>query len=185
MNQKFLEAYRNLENELRCDGLSVLDYENSCTNASIKEKIKICRITRNYMSHQDTNFVMATKDMVVFLTDLSKELRLKSEIVKTAMKKVPSAVEGSKIKELIPICAKHLIVPIVNKKTNQIVFTIDADYVIKQMSKGVTKLETPKKLPKLSITNKEERISNLQKGITYVVTSDGTSEGKYVGMITV
>ena len=84
-NIKFLESYRNLENELRYDNLSVLDYENSLKDSNKQEKLKLCRITRNYLSHQDTCFVEASKEMINFVDSLTTEIRLKSSIAKDEM----------------------------------------------------------------------------------------------------
>jgi hypothetical protein len=44
MNDKFLDAFKELETELRGLGLSVLDYENNLPDGTEKERLKICRI---------------------------------------------------------------------------------------------------------------------------------------------
>ena len=66
MNNKFLDAFKNLENELRADNTTVLDYENSLKDSNMQEKLKLCRITRNYLSHQDTKFVVAQSLLKIF-----------------------------------------------------------------------------------------------------------------------
>lgn len=182
MNNKFLEAYRGLENELRYENKSVLDYENKIKDSNTQEKLKLCRICRNYMAHQDTNFVSASKDMIAFIENLTKEIRLSGDIVKNHVKKAKTAYSTDSIKNIIPLCAKNK-VPIVDKKSGQVLYIADADFIVKQLAKNNKKLDLPKKLPKYKYIDKEERIDKLS-GL-YIVTSDGTSTGKYIGILEV
>lgn len=182
MNNKFLDAYKNLENELRADNTTVLDYENSLKDANMQEKLKLCRITRNYLSHQDTKFIVASKDMIEFINKLTTEIRLKSHIVKDDMKRVKTVYPTETIKNIIPLCAKN-IVPIVDKKTEQVIYLVDSDILVANLAKGNKKIEVPKRLPKYQYCKKDDRIDGL-KGI-YIVTSDGTEKGKYLGILNI
>ena len=68
VNEKFLDAFRALDTELKDQGSTVLEYENSLKDGSIeKEKLKVCRIMRNYMAHNDTTFLTASNEQIKFL----------------------------------------------------------------------------------------------------------------------
>lgn len=181
MNDKFLDAYRNLENELRYESRTVLDYENALQDEDIKDKLKLCRITRNYLAHHDTKFVTATLDMCKFLDQLSIKVRQSSGIVRDEMKKTKAVIEGEALKNILPLVAKG-VVPIINKQ-NQCVFILDSDYYVNLMAKKATKLELPKKLPKYNYVKKEDRLDGLYG--FYIVTEDGTSKGKYLGTLNI
>ena len=105
MITKFLDAYRNLENELRAENKTVLEYENSLQDANIQEKLKLCRITRNYLSHQDTKFASVSKEMLDFLDKLAKEINLKAHTVKDEMKKIKPIFLNENVKNIVPIVA--------------------------------------------------------------------------------
>lgn len=179
MNDKFLDCYRNLENELRYEGKTVLDYENSLQDEDIKDKLKLCRITRNYLAHHDTKFVTATIDMCKFLDQLAIKVRQSGGIVRDEMKKTKAVTEVEQLKNILPMIAKGR-VPVINKQ-NQCIFILDSDYYISLLAKKATKLELPKKLPKLNYVKKEDRLDGLYG--FYVVTEDGTKSGKYIGTL--
>ena len=50
LNNKFLDSYRALDTELKSEGKTVLDYENTLVSTEL-EKLNVCRIIKNYMSH--------------------------------------------------------------------------------------------------------------------------------------
>ena len=66
-NDRFLEAYKGLETELKANGLVPLDFENKMSEGTDKERLKVCRIMRNYISHNDVNFLCATLDQIKFI----------------------------------------------------------------------------------------------------------------------
>ena len=180
MINKFLDTFRNLENELRYENKSVLDYENSLKDTNKQEKLKLCRITRNYLVHQDTNFASVNKEMILFLEQITKEIRLKSKTVKDEYKKIKPVYPTDTLRNILPLCAKN-IVPVINKKTKQLVYIIDNEVFIKNLAKGNKKIDIPKKLPKYNYVEKNDRLDNL-KGL-YVVTTDGTENGEYLGIL--
>lgn len=183
MNNKFLDAYRNLENELRAENKTVLEYENSLQDTNIQEKLKLCRITRNYLSHQDTKFASVNKEMVEFLDKLAKEINLKAHTVKDEMKKIKPIFLNENIKNIIPMCAKYKYVPIVDKKTNQLIHIIDSEFLVEQLAKNNKKIVLPKKREKYNYIDKNSRLDKLS-GL-YIVTIDGTEKSKYIGILEV
>ena len=183
MVNKFLDAYRNLENELRYENKSVLDYENSLKDQNIQEKLKLCRITRNYIAHQDTKFVSVNKEMIDFIEKLAKDINIKSHTVKDEMIKIKPVFLNESIKNIIPICAKYKFVPIIDKKTNQVLHIINSEFLVEQLVKNNKKIVLPKKKERYNYIDKNSRLDKLS-GL-YIVTSDGTEKGKYLGILKV
>ena len=173
----FLESYKNLEQELKYENMSVLDYENTLGDS---EKLKVCRIIRNFISHNSEKFCIGTPEMCKYLDSLTLEIRHKSHTVKDEMKKYKTVGPMEQLKNVLPLLVKGQ-VPVLDK--DRIIFLVDSNYYVSLAAKGLRKLELPKKLPKILFTSKDERIINLTAGLTYVVTTTGTADGKYLGLV--
>ena len=181
MNEKFLEAYKRLENELRDEGISVLDYENSLEDKVVQEQLKLCRICRNYMAHNDMKFIIATKNMISFLEKLAAKIRLQSQLVKNEMKKTKPAYIGTPIKNILTQCSKAP-VPIVDKKTGVFLFLADCEYLVTLLAKKETKIKERRRVS-YNFVNSMAKISDLLENCVYVVTDNGKSDGKYIGIL--
>ena len=76
MNQ-FLQEYKQLEVYAKAAGYdSVLDIEQQMADQEKQEKLKLCRITRNYIVHHadGTEFAAVSNGMITFLHNLSLSL---------------------------------------------------------------------------------------------------------------
>ena len=115
---KFLENYKELEKTLALIGTDVLNYENIFTNSEDSNKLKLCRMTRNYLQHNnDQNFVEPTDKMIKFLENLNKSLLAKTEtngkkMVKTDKIKVDI---NDRLDEVLPILAKYKLLLVYDK----------------------------------------------------------------------
>lgn len=178
---KFLESYKNLEAELKAEGMTILDYENKMKDGTEKERLKVCRIMRNYMSHNDTVFLEATNEQIKFIDGLTLGIRRQAHTVKDEMKKVALVKETETLKNILPMIAKYPIVPIATKIG---VYLLDKDTFVTLLAKGEKKAVIPSRLPKYKYVDKNERMENLSSG-TYIVTSTGNDEGDYVGILIV
>ena len=98
---KFLESYKNLEAELKAEGMTILDYENKMKEGTEKERLKVCRIMRNYMSHNDTVFLDATNEQIKFIDGLTLGIRRQAHTVKDEMKKVTPVKETEQLKNML------------------------------------------------------------------------------------
>ena len=61
---------------------------------------------------------------------------------------------------------------------------MDKDILIHQMSQGNKKIVVPTKIPKYNFVNKLEKMDSLTSGV-YIVTENGMSTGKYLGILIV
>ena len=105
VNEKFLDAFRALDTELKDQGSTVLEYENSLKDGSIeKEKLKVCRIMRNYMAHNDTTFLTASNEQIKFLEAETEEVLKRAHLVKDEMKRVKTLKATASIKDEISSC---------------------------------------------------------------------------------
>jgi len=105
----FLTEYKTLESNIRSElGISVLDYENKLTEAgktTEAEKLKVCRIIRNYLSHNDTDFIVPTKDMINFVYDLANKIASMNGTAKDRMLTLAKYGSVKRTDSIIDACA--------------------------------------------------------------------------------
>ena len=179
MNDKFLNVFKELENELRGTlGQSVLEYENALPDGEKKEKLKICRIVRNYLSHQDKKFIIASEEMCAFLDDLLLTIIRMSRTVANELTRQKTVKVNEYLKNILPLLVKS-VVPV--EDNGKIIYLITEKEYLVQLNKGIKKFELPKRLPKLTYVSKDTKMDTLTSG-TYIVTANGKSDGKYVGL---
>lgn len=177
-NEDFMDAFRELDTEIKAQGfISVNDYEATMPDGSLeKEELKVCRIMRNFMAHNNMTFLTASMEQVKFLNNLTTELRKKAHTVKDEMKRVKTVTPSTPIKDMLqPIC-KFPIIPMELKDGS--LYLITKDIILENLANGNKKIEVPKKLPKYSVTDKLEKIENLTSGV-YIVMD----KSAYVGII--
>lgn len=72
--EMFLQAYRSVENTLRNKyHMSYWDFESNVAGADMRPKLQLCRIMRNYMSHEKdgSTFVLPSRGQILFLQNLN------------------------------------------------------------------------------------------------------------------
>ena len=175
-NEKFLDAFRALDSELKDQGSTVLEYENSLKDGSVeKEKLKVCRIMRNYMSHNDTTFLTASNEQIKFLDTQTEEVLKKAHLVKNEMKRVKTLKAAAHIKDVIAALDKFPVCPI---ETKAGIYLVDKDILVHQLAGGAKKIAVPAKLPKYKTTTKMTKIEDLTEGTYIVIEKD-----VYIGII--
>ena len=180
INDSFLDAFRALDSELKFENKTVLDYENSLIGTD-QEQLKVCRIMRNYMAHNDTDFIIASKEQIKFLEQQVLNIRKKSSTVKDFMKKPQVVKITEPIKNFAITLNKFNYAPIM---TTTGLYIVDKDIYIKQLAQGNKKIIPPARLPKYKYVTKNERMENLTNGL-YIVTTTGDSDGDYIGILCV
>lgn len=91
---KFLTAYKVLEGVLRERGFTIKEYEDEnarigdAASKRVEERLRMCRIVRNYMSHvDDSGFMEPTAKMIGFLEGEARCLRELEDVVKKHLKR--------------------------------------------------------------------------------------------------
>ena len=178
INNDFLDAFRALDTELKYENKTVLDYENSLASLE-QEQLKACRIMRNYMAHNDMNFMTASREQIKFLQNQVNDIRKSSKLVKDVMKKIKIVSASTLIKDIISLVDKYSYAPVaINKE----LYLVDKDILIHQLALGNKKIIAPAKLPKYRYMDKMTRLDNVVPNL-YIVTSDGTASGEYLGVL--
>lgn len=197
---KFLTAYKELESEIRSadPNDSVFDYENrlSQTDPQKAEKLKVCRINRNFIQHNPdgAKFVGQICDKWIdFLESETKMLHSKSDLVKKHIYRAEPITEKTTIKEAILLGANSKIdyIPVVNKgvflgvvplKTILLAYKKESS-----LSKKIMCLLSSSSIKK--IMSDWEYAKPTDKYLDYVtkqkviITDDGTEHGLYVGVL--
>lgn len=108
---RFINAYKNLETTLRnadpeafeamkdrldaerflCGDFSVLSFENALTDAEMQQKVKLVRITRNYIQHHDDGgtFAAVSEEEVDFINELTEEIEAGQKSAGDSAVKIP------------------------------------------------------------------------------------------------
>lgn len=192
---KFLVAYKELETEIRSANPndSVYDYENRLEDADKQEKLKLCRITRNYIQHHSDKFAEVSDTMVQFLEKETNLLHSKSDLVKKHIYRAEPITEKTTIKDAILLGATSKIdyIPIVNKGVFLGVVPLKAILVAYKkestLSKKIICLISSTSIKK--VMTDWEYAKPTDKYLDYVtkqkviVTDDGTEHGLYVGVL--
>jgi len=145
MNQ-FLQEYKQLEGYAKAAGYdSVLDIEQQMTDQEEQEKLKLCRITRNYIVHHadGTEFAAVSDGMISFIQGLSTSLiadKLKAEDRMSSLTPVkPTDTLSGATKKLLK--ANLPWIPVVGP---QMVYigVLDTDLILDLIRQG-TNVDTP------------------------------------------
>lgn len=120
-NSKFMDIYRRFESAIKSTGKysSVKEYEESLSENSAKQgQIRMCRMIRNYIEHENASFVEASDSMISFLEKETCELDENEMPVKKKMLSIKNAIKET---DLIVIASdfmtkkKQPLIPVFNK----------------------------------------------------------------------
>lgn len=138
-NNKYMDIYRRFEAAVRGKGFgSVKEYEESIEDQFRQGQIRICRMIRNYIEHENADFVEASENMMVFLEKEAMELDEQETPVKKKMLSIRSAIRET---DLLIIAADFLskkkanIIPIFDKNDFAIGAISNAD-IVKYIASG-------------------------------------------------
>ena len=187
---KFIQQYNNFEKIISdsdtVQARTVLEFEESLTlkDAEANQKLKVCRIVRNYIQHNDVNFVEPSKEMIDFIANLSDYVRSLEMSANDVLKKLTPLTLSDTITAAAKKLSKNKLMPVVDKK--KVCIGIVTDETIRAaVSKGTrpsSKLSNIESLIKsAAIISKDIPVKNITENS--VVTKDGTKNGQYVGVV--
>ena len=139
-NNKYMDIYRRFEAAVRMKGFAtVKEYEESFVEDQFKQgQIRICRMIRNYIEHENAEFVEASENMINFLEKETMELDEQETPVKKKMIPIRNAIRET---DLLIIAADFLtkkkanIIPIFDKNDFAIGTLSNAD-IVKYIASG-------------------------------------------------
>ena len=122
---------------------TIYDLESASLDADILEKLKLCRIVRNYAQHNPgaQSFVAATQEMVDFVSEVALEIESIGGTVKDLMIKVTATAitETSTLQDCLAMMEKKKMqwLPIAGK-TREPIACISEHTVCAALSSGAT-----------------------------------------------
>lgn len=187
---KFIQQYNDFEKIISASNAvqarTVLEFEESLTlkDAEANQKLKVCRIVRNYIQHNDVNFVEPSKEMIDFIANLSDYVRSLEMSANDVLKKLTPLTLSDTITDAAKKLSRNKLMPVVDKK--KVCVGIVTDETIRAaVSKGTrpsSKLSNIESLIKsATIISKDIPVKNITENS--VVTKDGTKNGQYVGVV--
>lgn len=192
---KFLTAYKELETEIRSadPNDSVYDYENRLEDADKQEKLKLCRITRNYIQHHSDKFAEVSDTMVQFLEKETNLLHSKSDLVKKHIYRAEPITEKTTIKDAILLGATSKIdyIPIVNKGVflgaiplKAILLAYKKESTLSKKIIGlISSVSIKKNMTDWEYAKPTDKYLDYVTKQKVIVTDDGTEHGLYVGVL--
>lgn len=140
-NIKYLEVYRRFESVLKADGkyFTVKDYEDALESDKSKQnKLRMCRMIRNYIEHENQTFLEATDEMIDFLEKETISIDESETPVKKKMVSVKNAIKDT---DLIVVAADYMTkkkydtIPIFDK-TDFSVGVLTYESIVKYIASG-------------------------------------------------
>lgn len=198
---KFLETYKKLENEIRAlnPNDTIYDYENRLMtmDPSKAEKLKVCRINRNFIQHNadGERFMGSISDRwITFLEQEINAIHAKNDLVKKHIYKAVALNEKSNISDAIDAVVKSKIdvIPVVGKNNcflgvitpQQILIAYKkAGNLRKKLFDHVTPKHIENTVQNYVFAKPTDRYLDHVTEEKCVVTSDGTVAGTYIGFL--
>ncbi len=185
---EYLEKYKKLEGLLKqSQGFpnSIFELETSYNNSKEGEKLKLCRLVRNYLQHNVDVFIEPTSEMIDFLDEEIFKLESKFLRVKDQYTRAKAISEDLTFKEAILLLNTKNFLPVVSK--DNLVIGIFDDTVIRKSIKNNklnNKIKTNKDLLAgvLPFVSMNDNIKDIQRG-SYIVTLNGNKSEKYKGIL--
>lgn len=200
----FLKAFDELSAVLRQEKeTDALGYESELEKAGdleAKDKLKLCRITRNYIAHHSGERFAAVSDAEIrFLTNMTHDLCSESLTARKLMKQRQIFInEDTSVSDSVNMAVKKRLLAVLNGDDQIIGLLTAADVLVgvSNCHKGTDKIlkNIPAAVYKRRLRNvtfsapdtrwKTIRSSKyIDKNPCVAVTSDGTPGGKYRGLI--
>lgn len=198
---KFLASYKNLETEIRTlnPNDSIYDYENrlSETDPAKAEKLKVCRINRNFIQHNTDGekFVGVISDKwIEFLDNEANAIHSRNDLVKKHIYKATAIDEKTTINDAMDIVVKSKIdvVPVVGKKSVFIGTITPMQILVAYKKAGNIRRKILDFIPSKSIEKTKinyyyakptDRYVDYAPKMPVIITSDGKEDGTYIGVL--
>lgn len=183
----FLTVYKKLENALfdidvqnlkkvswldadnfDDEDINVFWLENHAKDGSIQNKLRLCRMIRNYAQHNEDykSFLAMQSDMILFINKVLKDLGCIDKTAGQLCKKVQALSE----KSILSDCCTALInkktdwLPVVDSKSNKCLGIVTNNHILSWISDGAT-LKT--KLSSLLSVKNEKAMTLVQDDVKY------------------
>lgn len=150
------------------EDINVFWLENHAKDGSIQNKLRLCRMIRNYAQHNEDykSFLAMQSDMILFVNKILKDLGCIDKTAGQLCKKVQALSE----KSILSDCCIALInkkidwLPVVDSKSNKCLGIVTNNHILSWISDGAT-LKT--KLSSLLSVKNEKAMTLVQDDVKY------------------
>ena len=153
---------------INADDINIFWLENNTNDINIQNKLRLCRMLRNYAQHNDDykSFIAVTSDMILFINKLLKDLGCIDKTAGQICKKIQALTEKSLLTECCAMLVSKKLdwLPVIDSKTNTCLGVITYSNILSWISDGAT---LKSKLSNL-ITDKNKKIMTvIQDDVAY------------------
>lgn len=190
VQDRYLGLYRQYENLLRDDGKDPksVEQELEVSNPGKAARLRMCRLFRNYMTHEnDPGFLSQTDLMEEFLGAEITAMQTKLDVAKKHLRPPAQSIfdEKAKCSEIIEKVVKSKVGFFVRANVDGSYDILDAFAVMAlYVGSKAAKLSVAKCLRmKPQFCGPTDLYSALDRGRIIICTSDGTPQGKPLGVV--
>lgn len=179
--EKFLSLYKEYERLYRAAGKDVKEDEDETREGS---RLRMCRLTRNYLSHvDDAGFLSISDKMMKFLQSRVDRIKSEGDVVKKHLKKPDTCMlnEDTRCSDAIEMYKKL-------KHENMVIVCNDGTYglisvyeMLGNKDQNAGTLKRTKIKPQFCCPL--DSYSSLDADAVVLCTDDGTSSGKLLGQV--
>lgn len=153
---------------INADDINIFWLENNTNDINIQNKLRLCRMLRNYAQHNDDykSFIAVTSDMILFINKLLKDLGCIDKTAGQICNKIQALTEKSLLTECcVMLVSKKLDwLPVIDSKTNKCLGVITYNNILSWISDGATLKSNLSNL----ITDKNKKIMTvIQDDVAY------------------
>ena len=178
LTKKFLENYIKFENAVKDTLLSsVLEYENSIEDNETHQKVKMCRITRNYIQHNGPDFIVPTKEMTSFLIEQVDKMNKILQTAGDVMKRIAPLKLSDKVVDAAKRLSRSALIPVVDSKGVYLGCVSDATIRTMCAQGSASKTLKTAKLVKVKTCEKDKPAKDINEPVVVV------NNGKYLGIV--
>ena len=185
---KFLSLYKDYETTVRDAGEDPKLVEDAMDEVR-GGRMRLCRQFRNYLSHSnDPGFLEPTDAMVRFMESELKERQMRGDVAKKHLKSVATSICVPKDTVTIALTNMDKLktdkIVVYDEKVHQYKVVNIWDTSDALMKSKVTKISVVKDSKELvAFVSPTTPMSEISREALVVCTSDGTSEGKLLGLV--
>lgn len=186
--EKFLNLYKDYETMVRNAGQDTKTLED--TMGEVRGgRMRQCRLFRNYMSHtNDSGFLIPSDTMIAFLESEVLDWKMRGDVAKKHLKSVAQSICSPKDK------CSDVLAKMSKLKTDVLVVSDNGFYTVSlwdvlnlflaSKSRATVSIKDVKSgAKKVSVVAPTVPISDIDKNVVTVCTSDGTADGKLLGTV--
>lgn len=169
MINEFLKEYKTLEENTRyLFNKSVYEYEAGL-DPDVLEKLKVCRLLRNYVIHQENDeFVSVTTKQVEFIRGINNELERLYKRVGDKITELPAIDEEYTVQDVAKKLMSYEFVPVVSAD-NKVVGVFNKELLMQYVSEGAKHTDT------ISIYMNDEKLLKSKGGYYFAKETDRLS----------